>query len=107
MKKTISPLTPTLLSQEEQEINDRVWELRLKYNDLYSDFIDDAICELTQEDFAKNFPEFPTLVDYCNATNELSHCINNGIEPNQDLWLKIKACRDRAKEMGLESHEEY
>ena len=88
-------LTPRLLTQEEKEFNDKVWDLRIKYNsfDDFTEDIDDFITDQTPMQFSKITKHFKTPTDYMRALAEMSRYINSGIDVPKDLYEKIRLTR--------------
>ena len=92
-------IKPRLLSKEEQRFNDRLWELRIKYNDI-DDFdvgIDDIILGKTPEEFTIVTKQFKTPADYAEALAIMSQHINSGKDVPEVVWKRIKQTREDFK----------
>ncbi|SFQ36304.1 hypothetical protein SAMN04487928_13811 [Butyrivibrio proteoclasticus] len=88
-------IKPTLLSPEESKINDKVWELRIKYNtlDAFTENLDDSIFNYSVEDFKKITKAFKTPSEYALALADMHDYIENGLDVPQELYEKIQKVR--------------
>ena len=93
-------IRPRLLNKEEQKFNDRLWELRLKYNDIdaFDKDIDDIIMGTGTEEFARITKQFKTPAEYAKALAIMSQYINSGEEVPEEVWKRVSQTRKNFSE---------
>ncbi len=92
-------LRPRKMTEQEKALNDKIWELRIKYND-FDDFdgdMNDNIVDQPEDIFKRVTKQFDTPLDYLKAVATMSKYISEAQEVPPELYEKIKRTREDFK----------
>ncbi len=92
-------LRPRKMIEQEKALNDKIWELRIKYNDFddFTDNINDFLAEHSIEEFKEVTTQFRSPADYLKAVATMSKYISEAQEVPPELYEKIKRTREDFK----------
>ncbi len=92
-------IKPRLMTDSEKAFNDKVWELRIKYNDFidFDEDMNDSIVDQPEDIFKRVTKQFDTPLDYLKAVTIMSNYINEAQEVPPELYEKIKRTREDFK----------